>query len=213
MMAPKRTTQHGFTLLEMVVTIGIFALMYVWVASFLGSVLDGRDTLNKGAQELENSQRAMTYLTLDFEQIIARPVRDVFGDVQPAVVGDQDRVSFTRLGWSNPFQLRHRSEMQRVEYWLEDEVLYRGYWPVLDQAAGTELNQDILLEGVSDFSVRFLDQPAQGDWQWLEFWPAPQVAGLPAWQQRLPRSIEVTIELTSGDTLHRFFRTVVNPWE
>ncbi|PWG71573.1 type II secretion system protein GspJ, partial [Enterococcus hirae] len=35
----------GFTLLEMVVTIAIFAFIYVWAASFLSSALSGREQL------------------------------------------------------------------------------------------------------------------------------------------------------------------------
>jgi general secretion pathway protein J len=127
-----RAAIKGFTLLEMVVTIAIFAFIYVWVASFLGSALQGREQLNANASIMERNQRAITYLTLDFEQLISRPVRDPYGDPQPAIIGRDNYVEFTRLGWSNPFGLRQRSEMQRVIYTLEDGKLYRRYWPVLD---------------------------------------------------------------------------------
>ena len=110
----QRGRTRGFTLLEMVVTIAIFAFIYVWVASFLGTALQGREQLNANAGIMERNQRAVTYLTLDFEQLISRPVRDPYGDPQPAIVGRDNYVEFTRLGWSNPFGLRQRSEMQRV---------------------------------------------------------------------------------------------------
>ena len=41
---------------------------------------------------------------------------------------------------------------------------------------------------------------------------SPALAGQPVWQQRLPKSIEVDIELDNGERLHRYFRTVLNPW-
>ena len=62
-----RRRQPGFTLLEMLITIAIFALMYVVAVEFLSSAMNNRDTLSEGAAELEDAQRAVTYLTLDFE--------------------------------------------------------------------------------------------------------------------------------------------------
>lgn len=202
----------GFTLLEMVVTIAIFAFIYVWAASFLSSALRGREQLTESADEMERSQRAITFLTLDFEQLVSRPVRDPYGDPQPAIVGRDNYVEFTRLGWSNPFGLRKRSEMQRVIYTLENGDLYRRYWPVLDTSVATRYQQDILLENVARFTVRYLDLTPQGDWQWVELWPDAALAAQPVWLQRLPKSIEIEIELESGDIIHRFYRTVVNPW-
>ena len=202
----------GFTLLEMVVTIAIFAFIYVWAASFLSSALQGREQLNASAETMEQSQRAITFLTLDFEQLVSRPVRDPYGDPQPAIVGRDNYVEFTRLGWSNPFGLRKRSEMQRVIYTLENGDLYRRYWPVLDTSVATRYQEDILLTDVARFTIRYLDLTPQGDWQWLELWPDAALAAQPVWLQRLPKSIEIEIELENGDVIHRFYRTVVNPW-
>ncbi|MBL7249880.1 type II secretion system minor pseudopilin GspJ [Alloalcanivorax sp. C16-2] len=207
-----RRRARGFTLLEVLVTIAIFAMMYVLAVEFLNRALANRDMLSEGATELEGAQRAVTYLTLDFEQLIARPVRDPYGDPQPAIFGRDDYVEFTRLGWSNPFQLRRRSEMQRVVYALEGDTLYRRYWPVLDTNVATEYQEDVLLRKVERFQVRYLDKTQDGEWGWLEFWPEPALMNTPVWQQRLPKSVEVEIELESGERLHRFFRTVVNPW-
>ena len=208
----RRLAQRGFTLLEMVITIAIFAFIYVWVASFLGSALQGREQLKDSADEMERTQRAVTFLTLDFEQLINRPVRDPYGDPQPAILGRDNYVEFTRLGWSNPFGLRKRSEMQRVVYTLEDGTLFRRYWPVLDTNVATEYQQDVLIDHVERFTVRYLDLTPQGEWQWLELWPDVAMSAVPVWQQRLPKSIELEIELENGDIVHRFYRTVVNPW-
>lgn len=204
--------QRGFTLLEMVVTIAIFAFIYVWAASFLSSALNGREILTQSADAMERSQRAITFLTLDFEQLVSRPVRDPYGDPQPAIVGRDNYVEFTRLGWSNPFGLRQRSEMQRVIYTLENGDLYRRYWPVLDTTVAKRYQQDVLLSNVARFTVRYLDLTPEGDWQWLELWPDAALAAQPVWLQRLPKSIEIEIELENGDVIHRFYRTVVNPW-
>lgn len=204
--------QRGFTLLEVLVTVAIFAMLYMVAVQFISGALESRDQLSEGATQLEDAQRAVTYLTLDFEQMIARPVRDPYGDPQPAILGRDDYVEFTRLGWANPFHLRRRSEMQRVIYAFEDNKVYRRYWPVLDTNVATEYQEEVLLSHVEDFTVRYLDRGIDGQWIWREFWPAPGLASQPVWQQRLPKSVEVAIELDNGEYLHRYFRTVLNPW-
>ncbi len=204
--------QRGFTLLEVLVTVAIFAMMYVLAVQFVDGALRTRDILNQGAGQMEQVQRAVTYLTLDFEQMIARPVRDPYGDPQPALIGKDNFVAFTRLGWANPFHLRQRSDMQRVIYTLEDHILYRRYWPVLDTNVATQYQEDILLKNVDSFQVRYLAKDVTGQLRWQELWPTAALAAIPVWQQPLPKSVEVTIKLEDGDEIHRYFRTVINPW-
>lgn len=204
--------QRGFTLLEVLVTVAIFALMYVLAVQFVSGAMHTREELNDGVARMENTQRAVTYLTLDFEQLVARPVRGPYGDPLPALLGKDDYVAFTRLGWSNPFHLRQRSDMQRVIYDLEGHTLYRRYWPVLDTNVATEYREDVLLKHVERFEVRYLTKDVAGRWQWQELWPTAAIAAQPVWRQPLPESVEVTIELENGNIIHRYFRTVINPW-
>ena len=204
--------QRGLTLLELLVALSIFAAMYVMGHMSLSGALDNRRHLERHADRLEARQRTMTFLTLDIEQIIARPVRDSFGDFQPAVRGRPEAMEFTRLGWANPFELRHRSRMQRVNWVLEEDRLLRRHWPTVDVDAGVEQQETLMLEGVQAFRLRYLDQTPEGDWEWNEFWPTSDEEQTMVLFQRLPRSIEVEIELEEGRTLHRFFRTVINPW-
>lgn len=208
--------QRGFTLLEVLVTVAIFALMYVLAVEFVDGAMDTREDLNKGAKQLEESQRAIIYMTMDFEQMIARPVRDPYGDPEPALVGKNDNgvdyVEFTRLGWANPFHLRQRSDMQRVAYTLKGTTLYRRYWPVLDANVATQYQEDPLLHHVKSFKVRYLTQDVSGQLNWVDQWPTAAIATQAVWTQALPKSVEVTIDLENGNQIHRYFRTVINPW-
>ncbi|PKM22063.1 MAG: type II secretion system protein GspJ [Gammaproteobacteria bacterium HGW-Gammaproteobacteria-14] len=203
---------RGFTLLELVVAIAILAGMFVVIQETFRAASIGREQLNEEATRLEARQRALTFLLMDFEQVIARPVRDAFGELQPALMSVEGGLALTRLGWANPFDLRPRSSQQRVEYRFIDEQLIRRYWPSLDVAAGTEPVDTILLTEIESVAFRYLDQSESGEWRWLESWP--DVAGQvtrPLYQP-LPKSIELTITFTDGSELHRYFRTVVNPW-
>ncbi|AJD48233.1 general secretion pathway protein GspJ [Isoalcanivorax pacificus W11-5] len=205
--------QAGFTLLEVIIAIAIFALMYVIAQASFSESLNSRAMLAEHATRQETKQRALIFLAQDIEQLIARPVRDPFGDPQPAVRGTLEYFEFTRLGWANPFDLRDRSQMQRVAYLLDEEQrLVRRHWPALDVNVGTEPTDTVMLEEVETLQFRYLGQGPEGDWQWRELWPDVDLEQTPPLFQALPKSIEMEIRMEDGSRLHRYFRTVLNPW-
>lgn len=202
--------QQGFTLLEVVIAIAIFAGIFVVAQQMFSQAVDSRDRLNEAASKLERQQLLLTWLTMDLEQMIARPVRDTFGTVQPAVMSLENGIAFTRAGWANPFDLRRRSELQRVEYLLEDGDLIRRHWPALDVNPGARPREMVMMEGVQELTFRFLEKRGN-EWEWAEFWPTPAIAAATPSQQIMPKSVEVRLTLEDGRELHRFYRTVDNP--
>ena len=208
----KRARQSGFTLLEILIAIALFALMFVAAQQMFSAALGNNERLAEEATRIENEQRLLTWMTTDLEQLAVRPVRDSLGSDVPALVGDDRNLAFTRAGWSNPLSLRQRSEMQRVEYFLTDGKLYRRYYPFLDVQPGTEPVDTVMLEDVDRFQVRYLEQGSNGQYQWLDSWPSSAAAASHVLMQPLPKSVEVTLTMINGRELHRFFRTVKNPW-
>lgn len=204
--------QRGFTLLELVVAIAIFAAMYIMAQQFLSAALRNRATIERHADALETAQRTLIFLTMDLEQVVARPVRDRFGETRPAVEGDADTVSVTRLGWANPMDLRKRSTLQRVTWRLEEDRLIRSHYRVLDRGQGAQPVETVMMENVTRFEVRYLYRSRAGEWQWNRRWPRDQVRALSPIRQPLPRSLEITVEREQGQGLHRYFRLVENPW-
>lgn len=206
-----RFAQRGFTLLEVVIAIAIFAGIFVVAQQMFSQAVDSRDRLNEAASRLETQQLLLTWLTMDIEQIFPRPVRDAFGQEQPALLGVENAIAFTRAGWANPFDLRRRSELQRVEYLLDDDQrLIRRHWPALDVNPGAEPRETVMMENVQELHFRYLNRDQDG-WSWVEFWPPLAMASKPVIQQQMPKSIEVRIVLEDGTELHRFYRTVDNP--
>lgn len=139
--------QRGFTLMEMLVALGIFAVIGVLSSQLLRQTIDVSEVLMDRGDRLVELQRAMNVMSRDFQQIVARTVRDEFGDQSGHIELDQFGVlKFTRMGWSNLLN-RPRSTLQRVEYVLIDGVLIRRYWPVLDRTESTEpIDQELLTE-------------------------------------------------------------------
>lgn len=159
--------QRGFTLLEMLVVFGIFAVLGVVASQIVGRVLGNQQILSERGERLAEIQRAMEIIQRDVMQVSDRGVRDQLGDpMDPLMIGADGLMEFTRTGWRNPLG-RRRAELQRVTYMMQDGDLYRAYWPVLDRAADTEPNLQQLLRSVDQ--IEFFAIDLEGNEH--SFWP------------------------------------------
>lgn len=160
-------TRRGFTLVEMLVVIGIFSLIGLISIRLLSQSMQVSDLVNQRAQTTIEIQRAMNILQRDIQQFQFRRIRDEYGDPKAALLVDRyDGLEFTRGGWSNP--LGHmRSDLQRVRYYLNEDLLYREYWQSLDRPSEPQVVTQLLLSGISGFYVSIIDRNNGLH----EFWP------------------------------------------
>lgn len=198
----KRRSVGGFTLLELLVALSVFAMISVMAYTGLRNVLQTKQHTEQRAKRIQRLQSTMLMLERDLSQIATmRGVRNDFGDVEPALrTADFGAISleFTRAGWRNPTGMA-RSTLQRVAYGIEEESLRRFSWTVLDRAQGSTSDQFVLLEGVREMRLRYLG--SGGDWQ--EQWPPlGQEQTVPA---SSPRALEVTLQLDDLGEIRRLF--------
>ena len=195
--------QRGFTLLEVLIAIAIFALLAMATYRMLDSVLQTDRGQRQQEQRLRELTRAMAAFERDLLQVRLRPVRDPLGDLLPALRGSSGRdtqLEFTRSGWRNPLG-QPRATLQRVRWQLEGERWQRAYWTVLDQAQDSQPRVQQALDGVRRFDLRFLDQEGR----WLQDWPPANSAADEALTQ-LPRAVELVVEHRHYGELRRLWR-------
>ena len=195
------TAQRGFTLLEMLVAIAIFALVAIMAHGGLRSVLQQRSHVEQQSEALQQLQMAMLLIGRDLAQASLRGIRDEYGDHQPALRGDslgERRLEFTRDGWRNP-AAQARSELQRVAYGLQDQQLLRWSWQVLDRAQDSQAYQASLLSGVEELQLRYLDKQRE----WREHWPPADSDD--QHQPILPLAVEMQLRLQGQGEIRRVF--------
>jgi len=156
---------QGFTLLEMVVAVAIFAIMAAIAYTGLNHTIKVGIQVGESNRRLSELQFALSYFSSDWLQVSPRKVRNQYGDEESNIIIEDNSVSFTRGGWANLLQ-RKRSNLQRVQYLLIDSNLVRRHWLSLDQGIGEEPLDNVLLHNVNALEVHFIDasEKAIGTW-------------------------------------------------
>jgi len=197
---------RGFTLLELLVALAVFAIMATAAYSGLSNVLFTRAAVEQQNRRLAAVQLAIFRLDQDIQQATPRGVRDEYGDPQPALRGGallDDVLILTRAGWDNPLG-QSRATLQRVAYRLREGRLWRLHWDVLDRGGLVAPRETLLIDQVREFRARFLDRNGE----WRIDWPPPANAAAddhPPNPNRLPRAVEITLMLEDWGAITRLF--------
>lgn len=155
--------EQGFTLVELMLAMLIFAMIGLASAFVLNQMLVSDERSNERREHLQNMQFAMLMIERDVRQMVARPLRAQPSEQRSIYVvsdgrttdSDADGLGFVRAGWSNPSAMLPRSNLQPVLYRLRENVLQRISADYVDDVSGRPYVQD-MLHDVEDFRIRFL---------------------------------------------------------
>lgn len=165
----------GFTLIEMLIALAIFALLSVISVVGINQMVRSETVLEANATRLNELELAYVYLKNDLEQAIDRPIRDYRNNLLPAFIGEAKSmfanklfstmgirlIEFTRAGQINPLETRPLSHLQRVAYYLKDNTLIRYAWLELDQANSQEPEGRVILTNINEIYAEYVN--AQGE--------------------------------------------------
>ncbi len=181
--------RRGFTLVEVLVAVFIFALLMLAAYGSINALLRTRDGLADQNGRLRELQFAVGVLERDLRSALARPVREGYGEREPALVGAREAIAFTHAGVANPLA-QERARIERVGYAWRDQSMSRYSFAVLDRTPATAPLTRIVLTKVTRIGFRYFDGQ-----QWREQWPPINV--LPKPLRALPRAVEFSLE--TGD--------------
>ncbi|HWJ68542.1 MAG TPA: type II secretion system minor pseudopilin GspJ [Sphingobium sp.] len=199
----QRAAEQGFTLIEMLVAVMIFAMLATAGVVLLRGAVTGQAAIGQHLDALADVQRGLATIDADLSQASVRISRTQAGTFAPAFFGraaqgSDPLMQFVRDGWSNPGTLRHAS-LQKIEYWWRAGRIERIGYPAVDGAAPAD--PAILFEGVKALTLRYRDR--QGHWR--EQW-APETP------EQMPTAVEMV--LTRGNdaplTLRFLVGTAIN---
>ena len=160
---------RGFTLLEMMLALVVFAMVSLAAWQMLNTMTRARDVQSQHEARLRELDYAFLLMKQDFRQLVDRAPRvDTAVGTHSLLVeegmldSDDQGISFVRAGWQNSGHRLPRSNLQRVYYRLKDDVLERGYDPVLDKPPENDTEFRPLLTEVESLTFRFY---VEGQWE------------------------------------------------
>ena len=109
-MIDRMRADAGFTLLELLIAIALFALLGLGTYRMLEAVLQSDEAVRAQELQLRELSRAVWAFERDLQQVVGRPIRDGLRRRTQRLywpVGDDGApVQLTRAGWRNPTGLR-----------------------------------------------------------------------------------------------------------
>lgn len=193
-----RINSRGFTLLEVILAIAIFALISLAGFTIFNTVLTSDETSRRHTDKLNEIQRAFLIIERDVLQLARRRVR-INGEapLEGYLHTDAGNFSsatkmmgFVRGGWRNPGLLLPRSDMQAVAYRLNDSVFERLHYNFVDPVNGEEPKVRPLITQVKSIDFEFFDGEK---WQ-------PQVV-----ENAIPLAIAIEVDIEDFGLIRRQF--------
>lgn len=178
--------RNGFTLVEMLVALFVFALLAGAGVAVMRLAVDNQQAVRARVERIAELQRARAVLKADLAQAASRRVRDREGRAEPSVfLGEPGATAgptlrFVRRGHANPDGLP-RASLQTVNYRLNDGRLERAPQAAVD---GAPLGPpQTLLTGVRSLRIEYL---TRGSW-------APAFRG--SGETAVPQAVRIGMEL------------------
>jgi general secretion pathway protein J len=194
-----RTGTAGFTLVELLVALAIFALLSGFAYRALDTMLESRDALEKESRKWRDVTLFVGRVERDLAAVLAKrratgPSGTLLAPVSSAIdaSGPGTGLALTRSG--SPLQENALAAPQRVAYRLRDSQVERLAWTSVDAAPRDEPAAVPVLRDVRALDFRFLDP--RGEWR--SSW------GLPGSAEGAPAGVEMRLELASGERIVRF---------
>lgn len=190
----------GFTLIEILIALTIFAIMASITSSTLYYAFTTRTRVNEQSERLSGIQLAVSLLQQDTSQIVERAIRANDLRLFPIFIGRSDYVEFTRDGNVNPAGVDRRSTLKRVGIVCHEGSLKRRTWAMLDPEERNTHEDKLLIDNLSKCTIGYLNKN-------LEVFPEWRADAVDQSQNKesLPKAIQINLTLKDLGEINLLF--------
>ena len=150
----------GFTLVEVLISLFIFALISAGTMGAMIQTFAAKDRLNTASAELADIAAFRSILRADMNALTLRPMRDGVGGTENYLVTTRNPeenaaiLTFSRLGRSNPTGAP-RGQVERVRYVVRDGQFIRESLTHENPAERGGWAERVLLDGIQKVEVTY----------------------------------------------------------
>lgn len=192
---PSSPRDAGFTLVEALVSLFVFALISAGAVALLIQGVRGQETLNRVDAELRDIQITQALLSADAAQIVARPTRQIDNTFIPAITGGDGALSLVRAIADQEAATGAGARLQFVEYVVRDGALIRRARETLDAMPDAPLTERVVMRDIAAARFAFFNGR-----DWVASW-RPVAAGAFALASPAPRAIALEVDHRTRGTL------------
>jgi general secretion pathway protein J len=206
------------TMIEVVVAIGVLAMVAVLVHGVMSSLSHGKeveaarsDRVHQGREALQRITRDLSaaYLSLHVPTVVA--LRTELTSFTGRSSSQFDRLDFTAFAHRRTERDSHQSDQCEVGYFASQDPEVSDKWDLVRrEQTPIDLEPlkggivDVIAEDIQEFDLRYLDPTTS---QWLETWDSVQTTGQP---NRLPLEVKIKLVLKGvGDGTPYEFTTKI----
>lgn len=190
----------GFTLIEILIALTIFAILASITSSTLYYAFNTRTRVNAQSERLSTLQLAISMVQQDTLQITERAIRGTDLRLFPIFVGRSDYVEFTRDGDVNPGAIDTRSTLKRIALVCQNGALLRRTWDTLDPENRNIHADKVLIGDLSNCHFNYLNQTLQTFPEWRT-----DAVNQNQTKEALPKAIQVNLTLTDLGEINLLF--------
>jgi general secretion pathway protein J len=193
-------TQKGFTLIEILIALTVFAILASITSSTLYYAFNTRARVNEQSERLSTLQLAISLLQQDISQVVERAIRGDEMRLFPIFVGRPDYMEFTRDGDVNPGSIEKRSTLKRIAYVCQEGELLRRTWDSLDPANRNKHADKLLIDNLTACHFGYLNQNVQVFPEWRA-----DAVNQNQNKESLPKAVQVNLTLRNQGEINLLF--------
>lgn len=196
-----KRTPPGFTLLEVLVSTAILAMVSTLVYASMSVTLSSQKEVMRTQERFHAGRVALARMSRDFScAFLSKHVDMMERNRETVFLGSGNKVTFTYVGhykWGE--SERPESDQGVISYYLKtlsgEKVLIRREKTVIDDRPEKEGEESVLAEGVKRLEISYWDPVAE---DWTEDWKAELEDTEPIIQDKTLQKVIKTAEMIQG---------------
>lgn len=180
----------GFTLIEILVALAVFAVLSTLTALSMSHAFNTRARVSEQMERIAALDLGIALLNRDTFQITSRGLRDEAMRLRPAFIGHRLEMEFTTSGFTNPHAVEKRSTLKRISLFCHKDQLVRRSYASLDRVNENDYEDRVLFSSLQSCQFEYLSPENQWNNQWINIITADNKP-----TGTLPKAIQVKLVL------------------